>query len=137
MVSIAADIAQRRASWAWDRIAEQEACGPKVLKEYRNFVKGVPAMINSNGLIATMAYLQSRSGGNAASAETVFEHLRAWLVSQSYIKARDKHAVFEGLLEADTKQQRVLIEESIAILAWLRRFADVVHEGVDNAPQTA
>lgn len=127
MNSIASDIAQKRASWAWQKISEQHA-----LPEYRNFVKGVPAMINSNGFIATMVYLQSRTGSNKKMAETVFEHLRLWLVNQKYLKAHDKNAVFEELLGADTHIQRNITAESLAILAWLRRFADVANGGAEN-----
>lgn len=115
----AADITHQRASQAWKMIS---ATSTEI--KYRELIKGVPAMINTSGLLATMAYLDTRSGTNKKAADQAFQHLHECLVQAGLIAEGN---LFEQLAAADPAKTRQQSEECIAMLAWLRRFADVQH----------
>lgn len=116
------DTAQRRASTAWKMVS---TTSPEI--KYRELIKGVPAMINSGGLLATLAYLNTRTGSNKTAATKAFDHLTTWLIETDLANAHDD--LFEQLAAADTATLRQQTEECFALLMWLRRFADVQHAG--------
>lgn len=125
--SIAVDIAHRRATWAWQRVI---ATDPNI--KYREMIKSLPSLINQSGLLATMAYLDTRTGSNKAAAQFAYQHLQDWLVQSEAERNRTLSGNVDFLAQlaaGTTLVHRQRTEECIAILAWLRRFADVAHPG--------
>jgi CRISPR type III-B/RAMP module-associated protein Cmr5 len=71
---------QRRAQYAWERANRNTR-----VDGYREMVKGAPALVMGNGLMATLAYYRSRTGSNERAAQLVLDDvLVGWLSGRSY-----------------------------------------------------
>lgn len=109
---------QIRAEFAWERVQNPA-------KEYRNLAKSLPALVMSNGLMQTLAFLQGKGKG---------EHLRLrddillWLVSKPAEvlppAAKDFGQAMKFLAAMDTLAYQRATEETQAILRWIRQLAD-------------
>lgn len=101
-----------RADFAWRKT---EGCS----KEYRNLAKGLPALIMSNGLIQTLGFLKAKGKHHHAQAA---EHIEDWLQ-----QALNQSGGIPQLIGLEPAAYRRATEEVVAILRWLRHFADVRH----------
>ncbi len=128
-MSTATDIEHQRAAWAWTQI---EAVHPNTYDGYRVIIKTVPALINQSGLLAAIVYLDTRTGTNKEAATQALIHLKAWLVatdSQRGGTLSDDNTLLPTLASATTELHRQRTDEVMAIIGWLRRFADVQRGG--------
>ncbi len=128
-MSIATDIEHQRAAWAWKQV---EAVHHDIEDSYRVMIKTVPSLISQSGLLAALAYLDTRTGTNKDAAQKVYEHLQSWLVATDKQRGgtlKDTQHLLPALAEADTRLHRQRTDETMAILSWLRRFADVQRRG--------
>ena len=106
---------QKRASFAW-RCVGQRNC----TSDYRNLVKGAPALVMSNGLMQALAFYRSKGRDHH---DQLMKHLLAWL----------GHSDFEGAMrrlhEMDPTTYRRTTDEALAILKWLRLYASAAVDG--------
>ena len=120
---------QQRAQFAWDSVTQAR----KTIKEfsdYKNLAKGAPALIMGNGLMPAIAFYESRKNSSPASA--LGNNVLAWLA----IRFKDERAfqplptnfsmAMERLLKADSGFYMRATDEALAMLKWLRQFADAV-----------
>jgi len=120
---------QQRAQFAWDSVIQAR----KTIKEfsdYKNLAKGAPALIMGNGLMPAIAFYESRK--NSSPASVIGNNVLAWLV----IRFKDERAfqplpsnfntAMERLLKADSGFYMRATDEALAMLKWLRQFADAV-----------
>lgn len=120
---------QQRAQFAWDSVTQAR----KTIKEfsdYKNLAKGAPALIMGNGLMPAIAFYESRK--NSAPASVLGNNVLAWLA----IRFKDERAfqplpttfntAMERLLKADSGFYMRATDEALAMLKWLRQFADAV-----------
>lgn len=123
-MSTATNIEHERAAWAWKQV---EGVHPNIQDGYRVITKTVPAMINQSGLLAALAYLDTRTGSNKEAAKQALVHLTDWLVVTDPQRggALNGDRLLPELAGANTELHRQRTDEVMAILGWLRRFADV------------
>lgn len=108
---------QKRAQNAWEAV---EAVDKQSFKEYYgSLVRGLPAMIQTNGLAHTLAFLKSKGKAHHQSA---YDTLGAWVISQ--LKQPDKQDLLTYLLECQTNDYRRATTEALAYLQWLKRFVE-------------
>ncbi|MEF8731178.1 MAG: type III-B CRISPR module-associated protein Cmr5 [Candidatus Accumulibacter meliphilus] len=81
---------QRRAQYAWERANRNTR-----VDGYREMVKGAPALVMGNGLMATLAYYRSRTGSNER-AQSGPSRRRARLAGE----ASDRPADFASAMNA-------------------------------------
>lgn len=117
---------QKRAQYAWGCASKNAVVGG-----YREMAKGAPALIMGNGLMPALAFYQSRTGSNKKPAELLLEDILGWLgrVNGGYNDAASAlpfgHAM-QGMQGADSLTYMRLTDETLAMLKWLRQFADAV-----------
>jgi CRISPR-associated protein Cmr5 len=119
---------QQRAQFAWDSVTQARK-EIREFSEYKNLAKGAPALIMGNGLMPAIAFYESKK-----KPHTLFlqNSVLAWLA----IRFKDERAfqplpsnfntAMERLLKADAGFYMRATDEALAMLKWLRQFADAV-----------
>ncbi len=112
------DVAKMRAEFAYAQVKNfVDQNNQEKQKEYKSYVKKLPALIQTNGLSAALAFMFSKGG----TYGDIFEQLDLWL-KECGLK-RDE-ALMEWVLRQDSVQYRRATTEIMALLNWMRRFAD-------------
>ncbi|NJO01067.1 MAG: type III-B CRISPR module-associated protein Cmr5 [Bacteroidia bacterium] len=124
---------QGRAAFAY-QCAEDGAKLDKK-KEYKSYVKKMPMLIKTNGLGAALAFAFSK-GAKAGRPTTnqpwglIYTQIEAWLnKDQKELISFDNYQLAKALTETDSYTYRAVTVEVMALLSWLRRFADALIEG--------
>lgn len=112
---------QQRAQYAWERAKRNTAA----VGGYREMVKGAPALIMGNGLMATLAYYQSRTGLNKEPAQALLLDLLDWL-ARRHNRPSDFALAMNEFFKDDAQRLMRATDETLAMLRWLRQFADAV-----------
>ena len=107
---------QERAAFAWDSVQDQG-------KDYRNLVKSAPAMVMSNGLMQTLAFLKGK-GSNHHIA--VLEHIIGWLHWKKILDSHEFANAMNNLYGMSSFEYQRATDEALGILKWLRHLADAV-----------
>ena len=117
---------QQRAAFAWRAVTDAKKAMPE-FKDFKNLAKGAPALIMGNGLMPALAFYESR-GKHPASA--LNQAISAWLVQRfagdAAMKPLPKHypELMDRLLGAPSAFYMAATDETLAMLKWLRQFAD-------------
>ncbi len=111
--------------------------------EYKSYVKSFPMMILQNGFGNAIAFAYSKSKdkkGEHTSWAWVLWHLRCWLEgdtdSSNGLNSFDnkiKTFIENRILKTDSSTYRKLEKEAVALLNWLRRFAEGMIVEKDNS----
>lgn len=119
---------QRRAQYAWDKTGTA-----RNIEDYTNLAKAVAALVMTSGLMQTLAFLQAK---DKPHHQEVRDHICRWLgntlggtpVTESERfppqAAADFATVMAALHQADSALYRRATDESLALLRWIRQFAD-------------
>ncbi|MCP4107699.1 MAG: type III-B CRISPR module-associated protein Cmr5 [Desulfobacteraceae bacterium] len=137
-------IEQVRAKFAYE-------CAEKVSKEdyrkkYKAYVKKIPAMIKTNGLAATFAFVLSKAKikekekartADAKAYHKIYEQTSAWLSQDQKnliaLSEKETDELVNKILKLETSSEyRAVTVEILAFFNWLRRFADGLIEGEDG-----
>jgi len=114
---------QEAAAFAWERVPEQPN------DEYVNTAKAAPSMIMANGLMQTLAFYE-------AKRKDLRKHIMAWLGRRMGTElprgnegpmigsGQEFSVVMRFLQNADSDQYMRATEEALAVLKWIRQFAD-------------
>lgn len=123
---------QKRAAHAWARINDVSKESQEFCKKYGARVRGLPALIQSDGLGQTLAFLKAVDGrsknnkGNTPEIHT-YRHIQLWASSDDsqLISPEDRNTDFlEWLLKQSTTDYRRATAEVLAYLSWIKRFAE-------------
>lgn len=126
---------QKRAQFAW---AEVNDAKRKIAKfsDYKNLTKGAPALIMGNGLMSAIVFYESRKKKEVtvSHAAALRDTILAWLVTRfKDDKAfqplpKEFRYAMERLQQVDSGFYMRATEETLAMLRWLRQFADAVED---------
>ena len=112
------NIEQKRSKFAFDHKANSKSTN------YDAMVKKVPAYIQTNGLVYTLAFLEKKDEG-------VFDTIWRWhcqttenTMQLPTLKGKSKKVFLETLLTLSDEDIRLLTLETLALFTWLRRFVD-------------
>lgn len=104
-------------------------------KEYKAYVKKMPMLIKTNGLGAaiTFAFAKGASNGIANQRDPwglLYHQIETWLKEgqPNLSNARDM-TLAKILTETSSTNYRSMTVEVLALLNWLKRFADALIEG--------
>lgn len=140
-------LGQRRAADAWERVKHVEARkttgenGKKFAKEYGSLVRGLPAMIQSQGLAPALSFLKAKGKEHH---NTAYEQVSSWVMHELSGKREDlenkadKYPVksdlglLEWILHQDSIQYRRATTIALAYLNYLKRFAEAKKLGEDD-----
>lgn len=111
---------QQRAAHAWgqvEKVAQSD-------KEYGSLVRGLPAMIQHDGLAPTLAFLKAKDKGKQSSHHwTAYKQLSDWVKSQITFEA-ESDDLLECLVKNSSTTYRHATTEALAYLSWLKRFVE-------------
>lgn len=118
---------QQRAKQAWDAVEavrhESDQARRKFHNEYGTLVRGLPAMIQVNGLASTTAFLKAKAkSGNDEKREysILYEQISQRLGKYLY----DDRDLMQIIMEGSSDQYRRATAETIAYANWLKRFVE-------------
>ena len=119
---------QKRAKFAWEA-ARKANVDLKNFSDYKNLAKGAPALIMGNGLMPAVAFYQSRGTRQATQLLQDILNWQARVIDNYGDKA--PNMTFDGAMQvmqsADSVDYMRLTDETLAMLKWLRQFADSVN----------
>jgi CRISPR-associated protein Cmr5 len=124
---------QGRAKFAWDRAKKAKENNSIKFDEYKAYSKKLPMLIKTGGLGATLAFIKSKAkkknGDNTAYGQ-LYDDIAAYFkqTHMAYILDLDNRELMEAVIDIDSAQYRSVTVETLALLQWLRRFAD----GIDK-----
>lgn len=98
----------------------------KKKKEYRSYSRKIPQMILSNGLGQTLAFVYSKREEENAY-DLIYKHLTDYLKSNSTARIRmpeNLDELIEWVISLDSYNYRYVTEEVLALLNWLKKFAE-------------
>lgn len=109
---------QQRAAFAWGCVRPRD-------DKYENLAKSAPALIMSNGLMQTLAFLKGKNGG---AHKRLCEDICTWLVKQEILRTRatDFSSVMNALSEGESADYMRASEEALELLRWIRQLAGAV-----------
>jgi CRISPR type III-B/RAMP module-associated protein Cmr5 len=112
-------IEQARAAFAWD-CANRNRNNDR----FTTIVAKIPAYIKTNGLLNTLAFLNSKNDYRPA-----LDCIREWLVDANSVQLilanNNNEALLDHLVHVQPTDARLLIQytaEVLALFNWLRRF---------------
>lgn len=108
---------QRRAAYAWKQV---QGCD----KEYAVLAKGAGALVMGNGLMATLAFYQSKGKEHHLALN---DHIMDWLQQQDMVEGRKFAAVMPSLHSSSSAKYRRATQETLDLLRWVRQFASAVN----------
>jgi len=132
---------QERAKYAWDCINKIKREEDDNLEDkYKSYVKKAPSYILVNGLGNTLAFFKSKFGGSEKSEdkedkkvskdkeayEALYDHINKWFQKRFNIK---KDILEWITLKASSIDVFKVTKETIALLNWMRRFAEAELKG--------
>jgi CRISPR-associated protein Cmr5 len=120
MPSALRTLEQERAKHAWDCV--QEVKDKPFAGDYRTIAVRVPSLIVTNGLGQTLAFLKAKGKGEPGNEhEVLYRHLADWVGR----KVNADGDLLSWLVNTATSQQyRLATMEALALLQWLKRFAE-------------
>lgn len=112
---------QKRAARAWACIVEVKE--QTFRKEYKSLAQKLPALILTNGLGQSLAFLRAKGKGDSGNEHgALYSHLSQWVMKQMKDVANDN--LLNWVVESDSIAYRRAATESLAFLSWLKRFAE-------------
>ncbi|MCX7999851.1 MAG: type III-B CRISPR module-associated protein Cmr5 [Leptospiraceae bacterium] len=108
---------QERAQKAYHFVSEASKDTSLNHNEYKQYIKKLPMMIYTNGLSASLAFVFSKG---SPAYKKIYEQIGNWLQEKQIIKAE----LIKEILELDSINYRVATNEVLALLEWMKRFAD-------------
>lgn len=119
---------QIRAEFAWQRV---NAVEQGVREKYRNLAKSLPALVMTNGLMQSLAFLRGKADHRDRNEhDRLLSHILEWLQEAGVIPGQQ--IGFEAAMnwcvapERTTLDYQHATEEAQAILRWIRQLADTL-----------
>lgn len=109
------NFSNKRSEFAFKQVSEVD---PNSFQKYRSLVRSLPATILTNGYGLAMASLYSKK-----ESQTLYNHIEVWLKGQQMLPNKDKD-LMGNIAESDNDNYRLLESETLALLEWLKRFAE-------------
>lgn len=122
---------QKRAEYAWEQVSQ--AAQQRIIEDYTREAKGAPVLIMGSGLMQTLAYLRAK---DKAQHLALLGHLCRWLgrtLGGAPVTDQDRFppeatadfsTVMAALHAAPSSLYLRATDESLALLRWIRQFAD-------------
>lgn len=111
---------QERAAKAWEYVTAVK--GQPFAGEYGGWVKKLPALVLTNGLGQTLAFLRAKGKGKPNAPQMLYDHLSEWVMDE--VAPGQPDSLLEWLIKQDSATYRRATTESLAFIVWLKRFAE-------------
>ncbi len=113
-------LGQQRAEFALNKVMSIE-----VNDEFASLANGAPSMILQNGLGLTAAFWKQKGNGNSGERYTqLLGWVREWLNARKIISSSDVASFFTALSKTDQMDYIKAQRETLALLEWVKRYAN-------------
>lgn len=126
----------KKAKEKWRKPETPDNQDTKEAKEYKSYVKKIPMMIKTNGLGAAVAFVKAKRKLDKPNAYTlIYEQLTDWLSKKSLVtsglfgETTNNFDLIQKVIEMDSQTYRTVTIETLALLAWVSRFAEGLIQG--------
>ncbi len=131
-LTIKAGLEQGRAAYAY-KCAQEGAVSGKG-KEYKSYVKKMPMLIKTNGLGAAVAFAFAKGAKNGLAQKNepwglLYCQLDRWIREKGTLGQLPENRLAEKLTGISSAEYRAATVEILALLNWIKRFADALIEG--------
>lgn len=140
--------AQQRAAKASGQILDVRDKGKKVTTKYNSRIQKLPVLLRVNGLIQTLAFLESKAkrdadkrGDDAEAAALVADHVEQHLTQAGYL-THEQHLLRPSgkkgsavVLDVSPETLIAMQDEAIACAAWNKRFAAALFGDPDDGAE--
>lgn len=117
-----------RAAYAYAKVKEIAEKDSKEKSSYRSRVLDLPMMIKVNGFANAIAFYYAKK--KDASYLWVYMHIQEWLQKEGYLPA--KKELMEAITEINMDTYRLMTNETMALAAWMKRFAEGMIESAEE-----
>lgn len=119
-------IEEGRAIYAYRCVESICKYNQEVSKAYRSYTKRIPAMIKTNGLGPSIAFMYSKGNdtdkGDKKAYNILYKDIEKRLKDKNLLEKDDK--LVEAIINIDTSEYMEITIEVLALFNWLRRFAE-------------
>ncbi len=115
---------QRRASFAYEKVQEVLKKDGKAREDYCIQARKLPAMLHTNGLLASIAFLQSKTEGH----QQLYRHLKQYLKLSLAGETESEWDVKAALMEVSGAKLLYVTQEAMALSAWMKRMVEALDE---------
>lgn len=122
--SLLGQVEAGRASYAFNKV-KQGVVGEKWGKEYKSYVQKLPMLIKVNGLAAALAFAKANSGEESERKrawKALYGHIASWL--QKINGCSPQQELMDWVVNLPIPEYRLVENEVLALLNWLKRFAE-------------
>ncbi len=122
---------QGRAAYAYTCAEDGAKLDKK--KEYKSYVKKMPMLIKVNGLGAAIAFAFAKGSKNGIAQKSdpwglLYTQLEDWLRQKGTLNM-EQSPLAKVLTSSESATYRAATVEVLALLNWMKRFADALIEG--------
>jgi CRISPR-associated protein Cmr5 len=104
--------------------------------EYKSYVKKLPMLIKTNGLGAAIAFAFAKGSRNGVPVTSnpwgvLYIQIEKWITHKEGLELMtfDENRFAKSLTETDCQTYRAVTVEVLALLMWMRRFAEGLIDG--------
>jgi CRISPR-associated protein Cmr5 len=122
---------QHRAKYALGRIQHVQGFTKSDDKaRYATLVRKLPTMILNNGLGQALAFLLADDEGKDKPSGGLYKHIEKWLSGPidpdhpARVYRGDTPSLIDQLINGDRAQYLRAQQEALALLVWMKKFAD-------------
>jgi CRISPR-associated protein Cmr5 len=126
--SLRTTLEQGRAAFAYDAAVEGEKLSKNT--EYKAYVKKLPMYIKTNGLGAAISFAFAKGSKNGIAQKDkawglIYSQIEDWLKNHWELSEfNQEKRLMENLLKMESYEYRATTIEVLALLNWMRRFAE-------------
>jgi CRISPR-associated protein Cmr5 len=119
---------QGRAAFAYEAAVEGEKLSKNT--EYKAYVKKLPMLIKTNGLGAAISFAFAKGSKNGVAQKDkawglIYSQIEDWLKNNWELSEFNQgERLMENLLKMESYEYRATTIEVLALLNWMRRFAE-------------
>jgi CRISPR-associated protein Cmr5 len=129
-------MAQKRAEYALEQVLKvMKEKDEKSRKDFKSFSAGAPSMILQNGFGQSLAFWLAKGTKDGKLKENdkhieLFDMVKNWLslktkdFNNTFAKEKDRTKLMQELLAMDQRQYLTAQNETLALLEWIKRFAN-------------
>lgn len=133
------NINNERAKFAFARLSNIK-CNES---NFRSLARSFPTMVHANGIVAAVAFLYAKKGKNTENKKTsehkeMYEILSEWLLRTRCFSEnkKDKESeLMQAVTVMDNEELRRTTTEAMALLIWIKRFAEGMFKENDKVKQ--
>lgn len=113
-------IEQGRASFAFKEVSDYvKKAGVEEQKNYKSYLKRLPALIQTNGLGQALVFYYSEKG----VYYDIYQQISKWIKTK-YPEMMPDDDLIKTVVNIDNAEYRLLTVEVVALINWMRRFAN-------------